>query len=301
MGRVEPAHRQRSQRQRPLTRSTVGAELGAAVRRLRMARVQTPVLDAEVLLGHVLRTSREFLRTYPEAPVTLQDRRRFRALVTRRASHVPVAYLVGIKEFYGHRLAVSPAVLIPRPETEILVERAIAFLRAHPTVRRVIDVGTGSGAIAIALASAVRRLRVDAVELDRRALRVARRNVRDLGLSSRIRVRQGDLLDGSTRVRCVVANLPYLSLDRRRHLPPDVRHEPVRALSGGRDGLDLIRRLLDQAPATLRAPGCLLLECDPAQARRVRGLATRAFPAARVAVLHDLSGRARGVEVLVLT
>ena len=297
MGPGEPADHLRTERRRPLTRSTVGAELGEAVRRLRAAGQATPVLDAEVLLAHVLGTTRELLRAYPEAPVPENDRRRFRSLATRRARHVPVAYLIGSKEFYGHRLAMTPAVLVPRPETEMLVERALAFLRAHPSVRRVVDVGTGSGAIAIALAAALRRLRVEAVDVDRPALAVARRNVRAYRLASRVRVRHGDLLAGTARARCIVANLPYLSLDRRRHLPRDVRHEPSRALSGGRDGLDLIRRLLAEAPAVLRAPGYLLLECDAAQARRVRTLAARAFPGARVASVGDLSGRSRAVEV----
>src|SRR2546430_614737 len=159
MGSGQPPDRVRTERRGSLTRSTVGAELGAAVRRLRAVGLAGPVLDAEVLLAHVLGTTRELLRTYPEAPVKDADRRRFRSLVTRRIRHVPVAYLIGSKEFYGHRLAVTPAVLIPRPETELLVERALAFLRAHPSVRRVVDIGTGSGAIAIALASALRRIR----------------------------------------------------------------------------------------------------------------------------------------------
>jgi release factor glutamine methyltransferase len=276
----------------------VGAELGEAVRRFRTAALDTPVLDAEVLLAHVLHTTRVFLRTYPEAPITENDRRRFRALVTRRARHTPVAYLIGSKEFYGHRLAVTPAVLIPRPETETLVERALLFLRAHPSVHRVVDVGTGSGAIAIALAGAIRRIHVDAIDVDLRALAVARRNVRAHRLTTRIRVCHGDLLEGAGRARCVVANLPYLSLERRRRLAKDVRHEPVRALNGGRDGLDLIRRLLVQAAVLVRAPGCLLLECDPAQARRLSSLAARAFPGARVDLITDLSGRSRVVEVV---
>ena len=299
MGSGQPPVRARTKRRRSLTRSTVGAELGEAVRRLRAAGQETPVLDAEVLLAHVLRTTRELLRTYPEAPVVANDRRRFRSLVTRRARHVPVAYLIGSKEFYGHRLAVTPAVLIPRPETELLVERALVFLRAHPSVRRVVDVGTGSGAIAIALASALRRIRVEAVDVDRRALALARRNVRTYRLSSRIRLRQGDVLDRTARSRCIVANLPYLSRERRRHLPKDLRHEPGRALYGaaGPAGLDLIHRLFAQAPGVLRAPGCLLVEFDPPQARRVRALAGRAFPGASIEVHRDLAGRLRAVEV----
>jgi release factor glutamine methyltransferase len=271
-----------------------------AVRRLRAAGLESPVLDAEVLLAHVLRSTRELLRAYPESPVGMGDRRRFRALVTRRARRTPVAYLIGSKEFYGHRLAVTPAVLIPRPESELLVERTLAFLKAHPYVRRVVEVGTGSGAIAIALARALRRIRVDAVELDRRALRVARRNLLEQGLATRVRLRQGDLLQGISRAACIVANLPYLSLEQRRRLPRDVRYEPARALNGGRDGLDLIRRLLEQAPRVLRPPGYLVLECDPAQAPRVRRLAQRAFPAASVVIQRDLAGRRRAVEVTLL-
>jgi release factor glutamine methyltransferase len=261
--------------------------------------VASPGLDAELLLGHVLGATRELLRSHPEAPMNARDASRYRALVTRRARHVPVAYLVGRKEFYGHSIAVSPSVLIPRPETELLVEQALDFIRAHPSVTRVIDLGTGSGAVAIALASAVRRIRVEAIEIDPRALAVARRNLRAHGLMSRVTLRRGDLLAGVRRAHCIVANLPYLSLARRRRLPPDVRHEPARALSGGRDGLDLIRRAIAQAPGVLRRPGCLLVECDPAQARSVLALARRAMPGSSADVQRDLAGRARVVRVLV--
>ena len=224
---------------------------------------------------------------------------RYRALVTRRARHVPVAYLTGQKEFYGHSIAVSPSVLIPRPETELLVEQALEFIRSHPSVTRVIDLGTGSGAVAIALASAVRRIRVEAIEIDPRALAVARRNLRAHGLLSRVTLRRGDLLASVRKAHCIVANLPYLSLARRRRLPPDVRHEPTRALNGGRDGLDLIRRAIAQAPNVLRRPGCLLVECDPAQARSVLALARKAFPYGTAEVLRDLTGRPRVVRVMV--
>jgi release factor glutamine methyltransferase len=279
------------------TATTVGGELGEAVRRLKSAAVDTPILDAQVLLAHVLKTTREFLRTYSQAPVGGTDRRRFRALVTRRTHHVPIAYLIGSKEFFGHRLRVSPAVLIPRPETETLVEAALGFLKRHPSVRRVIDLGTGSGAVGIAIAAAIRRVRVDAIEVDARAIAVARMNVQAFHLSSRIRLRRADLLQGAGRAGCIVANLPYLSLDRRRRLSSDVRHEPKRALNGGRDGLDLIRRALIEAPHVLQKPGCLLIECDPAQARRLRALAERVFPSGRIEILRDLSGRSRAVQV----
>ena len=277
----------------------MGAELGRARRQLQAAGIERPSLDADVLLAHLLGTSREYLRTYPEAPINRRDTRRYRALVTRRARRVPVAYLTGSKEFFGHRLLVTPAVLIPRSETESLVERALAYLRRHPGVRRVIDVGTGSGAIAVALAGAIRRLKIDAVDIDARALAVARRNIAQAGLRTRVRVRRANLLDGASRVSCIVANLPYLSAERRRQVAQDVRYEPRRALNGGPDGLELIRELLSQAPRRLRRPGCLLLECDPAQARTIRRLAARAFPHASVDVVKDLSGRARVIEVTV--
>ena len=158
---------------RPGKRGTVRNQLIEARSALKQARIFSGWLDAEVVLAHVLRQERSWLHAHPEQPLTATQRRRFHDLISRRAAFAPVAYLTGEREVYGHTIHVSPSVLIPRPETELLVERAIAWLRDHSNARHIIDVGTGSGAIAIALAKAVRSIRVTAIDSDPRAVRVA--------------------------------------------------------------------------------------------------------------------------------
>jgi release factor glutamine methyltransferase len=209
-----------------------------------------------------------------------------------------VAYLTQVKEFYGLPIRVDPRVLIPRPETELLVERALQYLRTHPERNDVIDVGTGTGAIALAIASGAASARVIAIEADTAALQVARGNVRRLG-KRRVRLRQGDLLAHVRAADLVVANLPYLSDRRRKQLSPDVQFEPKRALDGGADGLRLIRRLIEQAKGVIRAEGMLLLECDPEQVRRIRGMVLGSWPDSIVSVHDDLAGHPRVVEVAI--
>lgn len=277
--------------------STVEAQLHAASGRLRAARLPTPALDAEVLLGHVLGVCREAFFTHPERRLNLAQQRRYTRLVDRRVARVPVAYLTGVREFFGHPLRVTPRVLIPRPETEILVERAILFLRSHPKKRDVIDLGTGSGAIAVAVARAAPHARIQALDISRAALLVASRNARALKIVRQVVFRQSDLLARARPADLILANLPYLSASRRRTMPEDVRHEPLAALNGGQDGLSLIRRALRQAPSVVRPGGCLLFECDPLQARRLESLALETWPQAIVQTVRDLAGRPRVVEV----
>ncbi len=279
-------------------RPAAGAALLRARHRLTRAGVLTAALDAEVLLAYVLRTTREGLLTHPERKLTAAQARRFRGLVRKRASRVPVAYLTGVKEFYGHALRVTPSVLIPRPETELLVGLAIEFLRGHPGARSVLDVGTGSGAIAVAVARAIQSVRVTATDADARALRVAAGNVRAQRLASRVRLRRADLFEGAQPVDLIIANLPYLSAAQRRRWQLELSREPAAALNGGKDGLDLIRRALIQAPGVVKAGGALLMELDPSQAQRVERLARAQWPAGEVTIHDDLAGRARALRVL---
>jgi release factor glutamine methyltransferase len=279
-------------------RRAAGAALLIARRRLARAGIRTAALDAEVLLAQVLRSTREGLLAHPERKLTSAQARRFRGLVSKRASRVPLAYLTGVKEFYGLGLRVTRSVLIPRPETELLVDLAVDFLKRHPGARRVIDLGTGSGAIAIAIAAAVPSVRVEASDIDPPALRVAAGNVRAHRLVSRVRLTKRDLLEGAAQADLVIANLPYLSAIQRRRWPPELSYEPAQALDGGRDGLDLIRRALLQARAVLRPGGAVLLELDPSQAKRVERLARDHWPAAEVTIHPDLAGRARALRVL---
>jgi release factor glutamine methyltransferase len=282
---------------RPGKRGTVRNSLIDARSTLKDARIWSGWLDAEVLLAHVLQQERAWLHAHPERPLTATQRRRFRDLISRRAAYEPVAYLTGEREFYGHAIRVSPAVLIPRPDTEILVELAVEWLRDHPQARRVIDLGTGSGAIAIAIAKAVPSIRVTAIDLDARTVRVAEANVAEHRLVSRVTVRRRNLLQGTPAADLIAANLPYLSAARRRTGGPELAYEPEAALDGGKDGLDLIRRAIEQAPAVIRPGGCLLFECDPLQARPIEQLARRTWPTVKVSVHKDLAGRERVVQL----
>ena len=279
-------------------RRAAGAALLTARRRLARAGIRTAALDAEVLLAHVLSSTREGLLAHPERRLTSAQARRFSGLVSKRASRMPVAYLTGDKEFYGLGLRVTPRVLIPRPETELLVELAIDFLKAHPDARRVIDLGTGSGAIAVAIGRRVPSVRLEASDINLSALRVAAANVRAHRLVSRVRLTKRDLLEGASPADLIIANLPYLSAVQRRRWQPELSYEPAQALDGGRDGLDVIRRALLQARGVLKPAGALLLELDPSQAGRVERLARAHWPAAKITIHVDLSGRARALRVL---
>src|SRR5437016_2811381 len=158
-------------------RDTVKVQLATTRATLRKAGIAYAWLDAEILVAHVLKVSRERLHSHPEQRLTEPQRRRLRRLAARRAARVPVPYLTGEREFYGHMLMVSPAVLIPRPESESLVELAIEWLNAHPAARRVIDLGTGSGAVAIAVAKAALQGRIAARAVRARAMRGADENI----------------------------------------------------------------------------------------------------------------------------
>jgi release factor glutamine methyltransferase len=278
-------------------RSRVKAQLATTRAALDQVGISYGWLDAEVLLAHVLRSSRERLHSHPERRLTAEQRRQLSRLTRRRAARVPVPYLVGEREFYGHMLAVRPGVLIPRPETELLVELAIDWLRAHPQARRVIDLGTGSGAVAIALAKAVPHIRVEARDVSARALRVAAENIARHRLRRRITTVKANLLRGAVPVDVILANLPYIPDALRRVRPKELDYEPAVALDGGKDGLDLIRAALAQAPAALKPGGLVLFECDPAQVRRVVRLAQQHWPVAQVSVHKDLAGLDRVVRI----
>jgi release factor glutamine methyltransferase len=282
---------------RTAKRETIRSQLIAARQVLTAAGFRNGWLDAEVLLGHVLRVDRAWLHAHPERPLTAAEGRRFSRLIDRRAAHQPVAYLTGSREFYGHLLRVSPAVLIPRPETELLVELAIDWLRTHSHARRVIDLGTGSGAVAIAIAKKVPAVRITAIDIAASALRVADRNLREHRLASRISLERGDLLRGASPADLIVANLPYVSPAQRRAADPELGYEPAIALGGGADGLDVIRRAVSQAPGVLRPGGAMLLECDPPQARRIERIATETWESATLTVHKDLAGRDRVVQI----
>jgi release factor glutamine methyltransferase len=275
---------------------TVAAARRGATERLAEAGADAPALDAELLLAHVLQCERVALLTCPERRLTERERHALDDLVGRRAEREPLAYILGRREFYGLVLEIGAGVLIPRPETEELVERAVDWLRrqglAAPTVA---DVGTGSGAIAIALAHVWPSAGVYALEASPTAAAVARRNIERWGLSDRITLLTGDLLAPlATAVNLIVANLPYIATAEVETLMPEVaRYEPRLALDGGADGLDVIRRLLAQAPSRLLPGGALFLEIGASQGPAARAAAEAIFPSAETAVYPDLAGHDR--------
>jgi release factor glutamine methyltransferase len=224
----------------------------------------------------------------------------FEALLARRLRREPTAYIIGRREFYGLELEVTPVAPIPRPETELLVDEALAQARRlQPACPEpaIVDVGTGCGAIALALAMHLPAARVTATDASQAALDLARRNADRLGLSGRVRFVQGDLLSPLNEpADIIVANLPYVSSGEWERLPPEIRcFEPRAALDGGPDGLRLIPRLLRQTPAHVRSGGAIILEIGHDQGAAVAALARETFPSGATAVKEDLAGLDRMV------
>jgi release factor glutamine methyltransferase len=239
---------------------------------LRAARAHVEASDAALLLAHVLGRSRGWLYAHGDAPVPAPDLARFEQLVTRRASGEPVAYLLGTRGFWRFDLAVTPDTLIPRPETELLVELALARIPAQ-SAAQVADLGTGSGAIALAIASERPQARVVAVDISGDALEVARGNAAALGLDN-VEFRRGDWLSplAGERFDLVVSNPPYIAEGDAHLAQGDLRFEPRGALASGADGLDAIRIIAAAAPAHLRDGGWLLVEHGWEQGAAVRAL-----------------------------
>lgn len=224
-------------------------------------------LDAECLLAHALGCERLALYLEFDKPVEAGERARFRELVRRRGEErVPVAQLTGRKEFWSLPLAVTPDVLVPRPETECLVEAALAEVPGREAELAILELGTGSGAVAVALASELPKARITATDLCPDALAVARDNGERLGLGDRVRWLEGDLFApvAGERFDLVVSNPPYVA-EGAGGLAPELAHEPARALFAGADGLACLARIAEQAPAHLDPAGALALELDPGQ------------------------------------
>ncbi|RME82116.1 MAG: peptide chain release factor N(5)-glutamine methyltransferase [Caldilineae bacterium] len=275
--------------------------LDEATLRLQQAGVDSPRLDAQLLLAHVLQVERTYLLAHPEQALTPEQQERCHGLLARRLHREPLAYITGRRWFYGLELTVTPAVLIPRPETEQLVETALAWLeqRAH-TPLWVADIGTGSGAIAVALAvHTPSSVHIVATDVSPQALEVARANAREHRVEHRIDFRLGDTFEPlGEPVDLILANLPYVAEEDREQLMPEVRdYEPALALFAGRDGLDVLTPFLEQAPRHLRPQGAILLEIGYLQGPTIRRLARRAFPRARIRLHRDLAGLQRLLEV----
>ncbi len=258
----------------------------------------TPGLDAQVLLAHLLGVDRAWILAHPEADLTEAQAQQIQADLRLLESGKPLPYILGQWEFYGRKFRVTPDVLIPRPETELLVERAIQHLTARPGRPLIADVGTGSGCIAISLACAIPTVQVLAVDISWPALKVAQVNAHFHQVEEQVLFIQSDLLTGTGRpLDMICANLPYIPTTALRQLSVYGK-EPELALDGGPDGLRQIRRLLQAAPRHLAQTGMLLLEIESGQGPAVMALSRGAFPQAKIELFSDLAGRDRLVEIV---
>lgn len=270
--------------------------LREGTRLLRSAGSDEAKLEAEMLLMHVLGIDRVELYQRLRERLDPNAEEEYGRLLERRAAHEPTPYIIGTKEFFGLDFEVTPAALIPRPETETLIELVIDFAHKHlEDTLTIADVGTGSGAIAVTLAYRLLNAKLIATDTSKRALTLARRNAERHNVASRIDFRHGDLLTPlSRKVEIITANLPYVTADEWQSLPPEIRdHEPKGALIGGTDGLRHVRRLFRQAPARLNPDGAVFAEIGETQGAAARYLARHAFPEADLEIARDLGGRDR--------
>jgi len=279
---------------------TVGRLLTWTTEWLASRGSESPRLDAEVLLAFVRGCQRIALYTAFDVPVNDDERARFRGLVKRRGEGEPVAYLVGSKEFFSLPFGVSPAVLIPRPETEGLVIRVIDICQSAGEQARIVDVGTGSGAIAVTLAKRMPRATFVATDISPAALAVARDNATRHGVADRIEFVECDLLDTPAAVGpwdVIVSNPPYVREDEFDALPRDVRlHEPRTALVSGPTGVEVIGRLAAAAAKTLAPGGWLLVEVGPSTATAAEQVIAAHAELVPEPTLKDLAGLPRIVQ-----
>ena len=263
----------------------------------------TPALDASVLIAHIIEKPRTWVLAHPELTLTAEQQKRLDDSLEQLELGEPFPYVLGRWEFFGLELNVTPDVLIPRPETELLVEKAIAWLQESNVRRTVADVGTGSGAIAVSIAVNVPDAHILATDISRAALEVARRNACKFDVRHHIDFVQCDLLPPhhdplptQAHFDLICANLPYIPTKTLHDLPIYGR-EPTLALDGGDDGLDLFRRLMKMAPEWLAPNGLILLEIEATCGVRALNLACDRFSQAEIHLHQDLTGRDRLLEI----
>ncbi|MGE9841931.1 peptide chain release factor N(5)-glutamine methyltransferase [Selenomonas bovis] len=258
--------------------------------------IESPRLDAEVLLSHILGRERIYLYVHFDEPLEPAELARYREAIKQRVQRVPVAYIIGEKEFMGLTFKVTEDTLVPRPDTEILVQAAIERLRARGDAPRFADIGTGTGAICLSVLHFLPKAQADTVDISPAARAVAEENAASLGASDRITFHTGDLL-APLAGQCydaILSNPPYIPDGDIAALAPEVRlKEPRTALAGGRDGLDFYRRLTSDAPALLKDGGFLAVEVGIHQAAPVAALAVPSF--SRTEILKDYAGIERVV------
>ncbi len=267
----------------------------------------SPALDASVLLAHIVGKPRTWVMAHPESTLTSEQQSKLDESLTRLESGESFPYVIGHWEFFGLDFDITPDVLIPRPETELLVEKAIVFMQNNPEKRNIADIGTGSGAIAVALAVNLSNANILATDISPKALDVAKRNAEKHNVQSKIEFIDCTLLPESkvkdprsdlqpSTFDLICANLPYIPTDTL-HILPIYTREPSLALDGGEDGLHLIRRLMDLAPRHLAPNALLLLEIEATRGAQAIDLAKEYFPEAGITLHQDLTRRDRLLEI----
>ncbi len=272
----------------------IASVISAAADRLRRARIEEPRLEAESLLAHLLDRDLSWILAHPEADVMSTVIKTFAQLVAKRAARVPYAYLTGVKSFYGRDFRVTPATLIPRPETETLVEALLSRIPVTSTAT-IVDVGTGSGAIGATLAAERAKTKAILYDVSKKALDVAASNISRLKLGRRVRCARLDILHQALPepkgASVVVANLPYLPDAVWKRSRPEVRtHEPKLALVSGADGLRHYRALFKRLMVWKRRPVMIAIEAEPEQFPELADLTRALLPDARPEILKDLHG-----------
>lgn len=303
------------------TNKKTSVNLNELTRRL-APRTETPGLDARVLLSRILGKTKTWLLAHPEAQPTPQQAAALEQATRRIENGEPLPYVLGNWEFYGLDFYVSPDVLIPRPETELLIDLALAFARTQPTLEpafRLIDIGTGSGIIPITLAKRLPNAQIHATDISPAALAIARQNAKKHGVEGRIQFHEADLFEARyskidtrksniespipnleslfSNFHLITSNPPYIPTDTLRELPIYGR-EPTLALDGGPDGLAVTRRLLGQSKRVLAAGGMILLEIECRQGAQATALARENFPDASIHIHKDLAGLDRVLAVV---
>lgn len=259
-----------------------------AVDYLKKHNIPNSRLEAEVLLAHVLHIERIQLYVKYDLPLKKNELEKYRELIVKRAKRTPTAYLTGVKEFMSLDFTVNNKVLIPRPETEILVEKVIEYCQEQEMDSpNIVDIGTGSGVIAVSLGYNIKNARVFGIDISSEALKIARRNISKFDLGDRVKVTRGNLLQpliklDKDNVDIVISNPPYISSQKMKELMPEVQREPELALAAGADGLKFYREIIPQSARVLKAGGILALEIGYAQGDAVKKLFDSSWQNVRV-------------------
>jgi len=262
---------------------------------------ETPALDSSVLIAHIVNKSRTWVMAHPEFELTLEQQNQLEGSLTRLERGEPFPYVLGHWEFFGLDFKITPDVLIPRPETELLVEKAITWLKKNPNKRSITDIGTGSGAIAISIAVNIPDSKILATDISPKALQIAVQNATRHDAGSKIEFMECDLLPtsnakGRISIDLLCANLPYIPTKTLQTLSV-YGHEPTLALDGGQDGFELIRKLMKKAIAHLTPNALMLFEIEATLGKQALQLAHEIFPNAKTQLHQDLTGRDRLLQI----